>query len=117
MMDLPCAVVPFHWPTLFDEEDGDAGPLLHAEASPPASVPTSITAFVRVHISGLQRCLFRVRTGPKSAALCRPAQNAKVTSVRAQSTAASAVVHTASQTRCYRPHFPAGFQSDATPLC
>ena len=55
VMDLPCAVVPFHWPTLFDEEDGDAGPSLHAEASPPASVPTSITAFVRVHISGLQR--------------------------------------------------------------
>jgi hypothetical protein len=53
VMDLPCSVVPFHWPALRDEEDGDAGPLLHADASNPASVPTSHTAFVRVRMATL----------------------------------------------------------------
>jgi hypothetical protein len=49
--DVPCAVVPFHWPTLSDEEDGDVGARLHAEASAAASVPIRNTAFVRTQIS------------------------------------------------------------------
>jgi hypothetical protein len=51
VIDAPCAVVPLHWPTLSDEEDGDVGPLLHAEASTPASVPTHHIDFVRVQIA------------------------------------------------------------------
>jgi len=47
VMTMPCAVVPFHWPTLSDERDGDVGSLPHAEASSPASVPTRKSAFVR----------------------------------------------------------------------
>ena len=40
VMALPCAVVPFHWPTLSDEGDGDVGLLPQAETSTPANVPT-----------------------------------------------------------------------------
>jgi hypothetical protein len=50
VIDVPCAVVPFHWPTLSDEEDGDVGALLHVEAGTAASVPTHNTAFVCAQI-------------------------------------------------------------------
>ena len=52
-MDAPCAVVPLHCPTLSDESDGDAGPLLHADASTPATVPIRNSAFVFFHMSCL----------------------------------------------------------------
>jgi hypothetical protein len=50
VMALPCAVVPFHWPTLSDEGDGDGdgGLLPHAEASTPANAPTHSSAFALV---------------------------------------------------------------------
>ena len=48
VMDVPCAVIPLHSPTLSDEADGDVGPLPHAEASSPTSVPTDKIAFVPV---------------------------------------------------------------------
>jgi hypothetical protein len=47
VMTVLCAVVPLHWPTLSDEDDGDAGSLPHAEASSPASVPTHKSAATR----------------------------------------------------------------------
>jgi hypothetical protein len=48
VMALPCAVVPFHWPTLSDEGDGDVGLLPQAEPSTPATVPTHSSAFALV---------------------------------------------------------------------
>jgi hypothetical protein len=48
VMALPCAVVPFHWPTLSDEGDGDGGLLPQAEASTPANVPTHSSSLARV---------------------------------------------------------------------
>jgi len=46
-MGAPCAVVPFHLPTLNDDEDGDAGPP-HAVTSTPATIPIrSITLCIR----------------------------------------------------------------------
>ena len=63
MIDVPCAVVPFHWPTLSDEGDGDVVPLLHVEASTAASAPTHNTAFVLVRIAiWLRQFLFPFRT-------------------------------------------------------
>jgi hypothetical protein len=50
VMTMPCVVVPFHWPALNDDGDGDVGFLPHADASNPASVPTHMSAFVRVTI-------------------------------------------------------------------
>jgi hypothetical protein len=47
-MALPCAVVPFHWPTLSDEGDGDVGLLPQAEAGTPANAPTHSSAFALV---------------------------------------------------------------------
>jgi hypothetical protein len=48
VMALPCAVVPFHWPTLSDDGKADGGLLPQAEASTPANVPTHSSAFARV---------------------------------------------------------------------
>lgn len=63
VMAVPCAVVPFHWPTLSDEGDGDVAPLLHVEASTPASVATHSIACVLVRITiWLRHFLLLLRT-------------------------------------------------------
>ena len=49
-MVAPCAVAPFHRPSLSDEEAGDAGPP-QAQASIAAIVPTQTITFVIVSCS------------------------------------------------------------------
>lgn len=78
VMTMPCAVVPFHWPTLSDEgDDGDVGSVPHAEASSPASVPTHKSAFVRVAIVTLPGTLLHpIHTGRVLRVQFRPADDA-----------------------------------------
>jgi hypothetical protein len=86
VMDVPCAVAPFHSPTLSDEADGDVGPLPHAEARSPTSVPTHKIAFVRVTMAlNPWQLLFRFHT---ARVLCvrsfRPANGCRSPAARAR---------------------------------
>jgi len=51
VIEVPCAVVPLHWPALSEGEDGVVGPLPQPEASTPASVPTHHIDVVCLHIA------------------------------------------------------------------